>query len=125
MMLLYALGKRREVIYLERCIYDKHICSLDLHKKAAELDYQRYKLLVVLQHTGTLHRFLRQLVYSQLKEMMEKLNLNPDGMHILEIFIFKGHLHLPLRFDICICIVHVKFYVFYITVLPPRNLRGR
>lgn len=59
-------------------------------------------------------------LYSQLKEMMEKLNLNHDGMYILEIFIFKGHLHLPLYFDICVCLVHVKFCFLYYSFTTPK-----
>lgn len=68
LLLLYVLvpkGKKKEVMYPNRCIYDKRICSLDLSKEAAQMHYEKYKPLVALcstQGCRPLHHFLRQPV---------------------------------------------------------------
>lgn len=59
-------------------------------------------------------------LYSQLKEIMEKLNLNPDGRYLLEILVFKGHLHLLLYFDTCVFLAHVKFCFLYYSFTTPK-----
>lgn len=54
-MLFYALvpkGRKKEVVYLGGCVYSKRICSLDLHKEAARLHYERHKPHVVLWYAG-------------------------------------------------------------------------
>lgn len=53
-MLLYALipkGKKRRKSYM-LCIYGKHICSLNLHKRAVQLHWEGHRFIMVLQYTG-------------------------------------------------------------------------
>lgn len=117
-MLLYALvpkGRKKEVIYLGRYVYGKSICSLDLHKEAARLHYERHKLLVVLWYTGmqSFPSFSKATsLCSQFKEMMEKWNLNPDWMYIFEIFLFKVHLYLQFCFDFCSCQCQILYFLY-------------
>lgn len=106
--------KRREVLCPGRCIYGKGICSLDLHKKSAQLLYERHKFLVVLWYAGmqTSPSFSNATcLCSKFKGMMEKWNLNPDW--IIRDFSKCISVFLSVLTSICQCqIVYFLYYIF-------------